>query len=148
MMTAKEYLQQIRKLDIQIRNKQLELRRIELLMSGVKALDFEKKETAASKSSLSPQEKYYPLYEKYEKSIKNDVAKLVQLKHEAMTLIDRIEDADCMDVLYRRYIHYQKWELIAVEMNFSYKWIHCIHQKALDLFDEILKEYTKVHTFM
>lgn len=147
-MTAKEYLMQIRKLDIQIRNKKKELEVIQNQMTGVKSISFDKKEPATSKSTLSPQEKYYPLYEKYEKSIKNDVDKLVHLKHEAMTLIDRIEDADCMDVLYRRYIHYQKWELIAVEMNFSYKWIHCIHQKALDLFDEILKEYTKVHNLM
>jgi len=147
-MDAKEYLMQIRKLDIQIRNKKMELEAIRNRMTGVSSVSYEKKEPATSKSTLSPQEKYYPKYEKYSRSILADIAELVELKQQAMSLIDRIGDADCIDVLYRRYIHYQKWELIAVEMNFSYKWIHCIHQKALNLFDEILKEYTEVHKLM
>jgi hypothetical protein len=139
-MTAKEYLMQIRKLDIQIRNKKKELEVIQNQMTGVKSISFDKKEPATSKSTLSPQEKYYPLnMRKYRKvNIKMILDKLVHLKHEAMTLIDRIEDADCMDVLVSKvYVTIRSGKLIAVEMNFSYKWIHCIHQKALDLFDEM-----------
>lgn len=135
-MTAKEYLQQIRKLNSQIKNKKLELENLTYQMTGVKSISFDKKEPATSKSTLSPQEKYYPKYEKYSKSILVDIAKLVELKQEAIKLIDSIDDADCIDVLYKRYVLMKRWEVIAKEMNFSYPHIHRIHERALNLLNE------------
>ena len=35
------------------------------------------------------------------------------------------------EVLTRRYLLYQKWEYIAVEMNYNIKWIFKLHGKAL-----------------
>lgn len=135
-MTAKEYLQQIRKLNSQIKNKKLELENLTYQMTGVKSISFDKKEPATSKSTLSPQEKYYPKYEKYSKSILVDIAKLVELKQEAIKLIDSIDDADCIDVLYKRYVLMKRWEVIAKEMYFSYPHIHRIHERALNLLNE------------
>ncbi len=135
-MTAKEYLQQIRKLDIQIRNKKKELEVIQNQMTGVSSISYEKKEPTTSKSTLSPQEKYYPKYEKYSKSILADIAELVELKQKAIRLIDSIDDADCIDVLYKRYVLMKRWEVIAIEMDFSYPHIHRIHERALNLLNE------------
>jgi len=135
-MDAKEYLMQIRKLDIQIRNKKMELEAIRNRMTGVSSVSYEKKEPATSKSTLSPQEKYYPKYEKYSRSILADIAELVEMKKKAIRLIDSIDDADCIDVLYKRYVLMKKWELIAVEMGFSYPHIHRIHERALNMLNE------------
>ena len=136
MMTAKEYLQQIRKLDIQIRNKKKELEVIQNQMTGASSISYEKKEPTTSKSTLSPQEKHYPKYEKYSKSILADIAELVELKQKAIRLIDSIDDADCIDVLYKRYVLMKRWEVIATEMNFSYPHIQRIHERALNLLNE------------
>ena len=139
MMTAKEYLQQIRKLDIQIRNKKKELEVIQNQMTGVKSISFDKKEPATSKSTLSPQEKYYPKYEKYSKSILVDIAKLVELKQEAIKLIDSIDDAQCIDVLYKRYVSCLSWKEIAREMNFNYSHIFRIHDNAIEKLNEKMR---------
>jgi DNA-directed RNA polymerase specialized sigma subunit len=139
MMTAKEYLQQIRKLDIQIRNKKKELEVIQNQMTGVSSISYEKKEPTTSKSTLSPQEKYYPKYEKYSKSILADIAELVELKQKAIRLIDSIDDADCIDVLYKRYVSCLSWKEIAREMNFNYSHIFRIHDNAIEKLNEKMR---------
>ena len=45
--------------------------------------------------------------------------------------IDSIEDDDEREVLRLRYIRGLKWEEVAVKMNYSWKWIHKIHGRAL-----------------
>lgn len=45
--------------------------------------------------------------------------------------ISKIEDIDLKTLLYKKYIHDEIWEQIAVEMNFSYRWVLKLHGKAL-----------------
>lgn len=49
--------------------------------------------------------------------------------------IRRMKDDDEQKVLRLRYIKNMKWEEIALEMNFSYKWTHIIHGRALRNFE-------------
>lgn len=49
--------------------------------------------------------------------------------------IRRMTDDDEQKVLRLRYIKNMKWEEIALEMNFSYKWTHIIHGRALRNFE-------------
>ena len=49
--------------------------------------------------------------------------------------IRKMEDDDEQKVLRLRYIKNMKWEEIALEMNFSYKWTHIIHGRALKNFE-------------
>lgn len=137
-MTAKEYLQQVRKLNLQIRNKKLELENLTYQMTGSRALSFTDKPPTVSKSTKSPQEKFIHRYLKYEQDIKSDIAKLLDLKKEVMQMIDRIGDSSCVDLLYRRYIHCQSWKQISAEMNYNHQYIFQLHSKALRLFDEVL----------
>lgn len=48
--------------------------------------------------------------------------------------IEQLSDEDEKDVLMYRYIKLMKWEDICVKMNFSWKWVHKIHSKALNHF--------------
>ncbi len=137
-MTAKEYLMQIRKLNSQIKNKKLELENLTYQMTGSRALSFTDNPPTVSKSTKSPQEKFIYKYLKYEQEIKSDIAKLLDLKKEAMLLIDKIDDSSCVDLLYKRYIHCLHWKEIAYQMNYNSKYIFQLHSKALSLFDEVL----------
>ena len=138
-MTAKEYLQQIRKLDYQIKNKKLEKEAIINKMKGVQAINYEPKEgVSGSPNTKSPQEKYYPLLERYEKEIEVDIERLFNLKKEVIAVIDQLDNADEINLLYMRYIQYMKWEVIAKKMNLSYKHTHRIHARALNNIDNII----------
>lgn len=136
-MTAKEYLMQIRKLNSQIKNKKLELENLTYQMTGSRALSFTDKPPTVSKSIKSPQEKFIYKYLKYEQEIKSDIAKLLDLKKEAMLIIDKIDDSNYVDLLYKRYIHCLHWKEIAYQMNFSMTHIFYLHRLALDKFDEL-----------
>ena len=138
-MTAKEYLQQIKKLDNQIKNKKLEREAVWNSMKGCSAINYDPKiGVSGTRNTKSPQERYYPLLERYEKEIEVDIARLVELKKEVIAVIDQIEDADEVNLLYMRYIQYMKWEEIAEKMKFSYKHVHRIHAKALNSVDNII----------
>lgn len=136
-MTAKEYLQQIRKLNSQIKNKKLELENLTYQMTGSRSLSFSDKPPTVSKSIKSPQEKFIYKYLNYEREIKSDIAKLLDLKKEAMLIIDKIDDSNYVDLLYKRYIHCLHWKEIAYQMNFSMTHIFYLHRLALDKFDEL-----------
>ncbi len=45
--------------------------------------------------------------------------------------IEELKDEDEKDILFYRYIKFMKWEDICVKMNYSWKHIHRIHNKAL-----------------
>lgn len=45
--------------------------------------------------------------------------------------ISQMENEDEQEVLRLRYILGMKWEEVAVKMNYSWKWIHKIHGRAL-----------------
>ncbi len=139
-MTAKEYLQQIKKLECQIKNKQLEKEAIWNSMKGCSAINYEPKEGSGTPNTKSPQEKYYPLLERYEKEIETDIERLVELKKEVISVIDQLDNADEVNLLYMRYVQLMKWEDIAKKMNLSYKHTHRIHARALENVDNIIHE--------
>lgn len=138
-MTAKEYLQQVKKLDSQIKNKKLEKEAIWNSMKGCSAISYEPKiGTSGTINNKSPQEKYYPLLERYEKEIEVDIERLVKLKKEIIGVIDQLENGDEVNLLYMRYIQFLKWDDIAKKMNLSYQHVHKIHARALENVDNII----------
>lgn len=138
-MTAKEYLQQIRKLDLQIQNKQLEKEDIWNRMNGCAAISYDPKIGApGTPNTKSPQEKYYPILERYEKEIAVDIDSLMNIKREVMAVIDSLDNPDEINLLYMRYFQYKKWEEIAVEMKFDYRYVHRIHSRALNNVNNII----------
>ena len=138
-MNAKEYLQRIRSLDKQIKNKKLEIEDIRNKMRGSVAISYEPKiGVSGSVNTKSPQEKYLSICIEYEEELAQDIDNLMLLKREAMRLIDQIDDADCIDLLYKRYFQFMKWEEIAVEMKYAYRSIIRLHGKALHKMDKII----------
>lgn len=67
---------------------------------------------------------------------------LIDKRDKAKTLIGRVEDESIRCVLYRYYILIQTWEQIAVEMNYTIRWVYKLHGKALQ---DLEKEFTKIH---
>lgn len=67
---------------------------------------------------------------------------LIDKRDNAKALIDKVEDKSARCVLYRYYILIQAWEQIAVEMNYTIRWVYKLHGKALQ---DLEKEFTKIH---
>lgn len=137
-MDAKEYLSQVRKYDELINNK---LATISSLRNLVTSITIELKsdvvQTSGAKDTMaSTIDRIIDL----EREIDADIDKLVSLKREVMAVIDKVEDSILIDILYKRYFHYEKWEEIAIETNYSYRQVTRLHGQALQEVRKILKE--------
>ena len=63
--------------------------------------------------------------------LKKERLKAVDEYNEIYKTISRLENENEKEVLVRRYINGDKWEEIAVKMNYGYRHIHKIHGSAL-----------------
>ena len=141
-MKAIDYLEQIEKMDAKIETKMEELERLQTLAEKTTAsLGGERVQASGNQQKL---EDCVIKILKAQEEINASIDRFVDYKKEAMELIDRACDADCIRLLYKRYFSYMKWEEIAVDMNYTYQWISGgLHQRALAQVQKALDERSK-----
>lgn len=71
-----------------------------------------------------------------------DIHRILALQKEISQTIDKLEQLDLRLILQERYINLKKWEEIAVDNNYSYRWVLKLHGQALK---RLGKEDTKRH---
>lgn len=136
-MNAKEYLGQIRKLDILIDRKNEQLFRLREQVLSITAST--EGERVKSSGNVHRMEATLAKIIDLQSEINDDIDTLVDLKQEIMNTIDDLRDPELIDLLYRRYLSYEKWERIALEMNYNIRWIYRLHGKALEKISEKLE---------
>lgn len=128
-MKAKEYLGQIRKYDVLIANKTETVARLREQATSITAkTDKVNVQTTARNDKL---EATIVKIIDLENGILKDIERLTELKGEVTRVIDAVNDADLINLLYKRYVHYEEWATIAEEMNFSEQHVLRLHGKAL-----------------
>ena len=136
-MNAKEYLQQIKKMDTKINTDIEELANLEALVTKTTSVMSEDKvQTSGS------QEKMADCVAKIvdmQNEISAEIDRLIDYKKEARQLICEACDADCTKLLHKRYFNFETWEQIAVEMNYTYQWVSGkLHKRALSQVQKVL----------
>ncbi len=139
-MTAKEYLQRVRKLDAMIEADMSELEQLEALATKITAmLGDEKVQTSRNKEKMADcTVKIVMMKQK----INAEIDELVDLKEEVKQLIFSACESNCVKLLTKRYlgelneitqkIEYRTWEQIAVDLDLTYQWVSDgLHKKAL-----------------
>ena len=124
----KEYLRQLRRLEVCIEQRQEELNRLRELI-GCNAIDYcERVQTSPSADSI-PNEVIRRV--ELEADISRKIERFLQLKHKIINEIQSLDNAAYVSILYKRYVEYKSLEEIAVEMNYSYIHIKRLHGYAL-----------------
>lgn len=136
---AKEALKQIKVINNQIEIKKAELEDIYEKMRGISGKGFEPSYNTGTKNKSS-QEMYINKYLEYKEELNADIEKLINVKREMLNAVNKMDNADCIDVIYKRYFQFKKWEEIAAEKNYTYQGICKIHGRALNKLDKILNE--------
>ena len=72
-----------------------------------------------------------------EDEINADLKALIDLKHEIVTIIKCVEAPDLQTLLELRYLCFNTWEEISVSLHLDIRWIHRLHNKALNEIDMI-----------
>ena len=77
-----------------------------------------------------------------DKDIQNDIKMLTEALAATRALIKMLGDEKLQLILFKRYLNYQRWEVIAADLGYSWQYIHKMHSKALQkLKEEIECEY-------
>ena len=74
-----------------------------------------------------------------ETEINQEIDKFVDKAREVSAVIQKVQDADQLAVLHKRYFLYHTWEQIACDMNMTYRNVCYIHGKALQAVEELMK---------
>ena len=128
-MTAKEYLRQTRHLDTKIDTK----------LEQVSALHELARKATSTLSDMpgSPTRNTHKMEDiiikimMLENEVNDDIDKLVDLKDEIMGVIGAVDEEECRLVLEKRYLCYETWEEIALDMHCGLRTIYRIHGEAL-----------------
>lgn len=139
-MTAKEYLQQVEKLDLLIQNKLAEKQQwLEVALGITAHLGGERVQTSGSKSKMAEAvEKCIDV----EREISALIDRMIDTKDEIISVIEGVENPTEYDVLHKRYIQKMSLQQIADRYGKEYSWATTTHGRALKSVQDVLdKKY-------
>jgi hypothetical protein len=133
-MTTKDYLRQLRLLDIRIKQRRLQLSELrERAVSIGSRSDGEKVQTSMSNDKLS--ENVGRVVD-----IENEINRMIVIfeekKHNLIGEIQSLDDDRFVELLYKRYVEFKRFEQIACEMNHSFDYILKLHGQAIRAFEK------------
>lgn len=128
-MTAKEYLRQVRWIDQRIDSK---IALTERLRDTATKATFTLSDMPRSDSpNLQRMESVIIKIIDMERSINDDIDRLVDLKRTVITAICELRDPEQELLMEQHYLNYRSWEEIAAMMNYSTRQVHRLHGEAL-----------------
>lgn len=134
MTTAKEYLARLRNADLKIEARRLEIEQLKILATCTGGLNTDQVNVKSSKAADSMAKKVIDFVDK-EAELKKDIERLIELRHQIIDMIFKLEDVRYIEVLFKRYVQYKRFEQIACEMSFSYDRARHLHIEALRAFE-------------
>lgn len=128
-MTPKEYLSQIRKINIMIDCKQHEIQSLyDLITSTTPKYESDPVQSGSTSDKIG---NVICKITDLQSEINSDIDRLVNLKSK---IFKQIQELDIIEfaVLHKRYFEFKTWEIISKEMMYSERQIYRIHGEALN----------------
>lgn len=128
-MDAKEWLNQVKKLDLQIKNKLIEKQQWKDIALGITAnMDGERVQSSGRKTKMADAiDKCVDM----EAEIDRLVDKLIDTKKEVIAVIEQLDSPTQYDVLHKIYIQGKSLQEVADSYGMSYDWATTTHGRAL-----------------
>lgn len=135
-MKAKEYLQQLKRLDTMINQKNQELGDLRLRAKCAGSVNYSQERVQTSPTGEGAFAKLVEKILDLESEINIEIDVFIDKKHAIINQIQSLQNTDYTKLLYKRYVEYKSLERICVEMGFSYNYIKHLHGYALQNFQE------------
>lgn len=135
-MTTKDYLNQIREMDMLINNKIAEVTRLKEIAYSVKAVRYDKEYVQAT-PNIDKIGTAIAKIDEVNRTIDKMIDAYVDKKDEIVKQIDKMQKDVYYDVLYKRYVLFKPNYVIAEEINYSERHVSRLHDTALDMFEEM-----------
>ena len=140
-MNAKEYLSQARYLDARINSKIKQVEQLNFLATSATSVlsGMPHNPNKATSKMADIVGKIVDL----QAEINHDIDTLVDLKRDIGGLIKSLPNVEHQTLLEKRYLCFQSWEQIAVDLSFSMQHTFRMHDSALKEIDAMLKDESK-----
>ena len=136
-MNAKEYLEYVRSLEVRLRMKEERIAQLQHDIYSLQALDYAK-DKITSGSPIDVSDKIARLDELI-RDTNREWDELIEMREQAKTFISKLESAKQQEVLTRRFLQNEKWEVIAVKMEITWQGTWQLFYRALKNFQKIFE---------
>lgn len=139
-MTAKEYLREIKKIDVAIDQKQIEYDTLKRSRTYIGGMDYsdERVQTSVDGSGFTRiSDKLADL----QREINDEIDQWHDMRHDRIRQIQQLSKVEYVDILFKRYVQCQSLETIAGDLQKSYHRTCHLHGEALQEFE---KKFLKV----
>ena len=137
-MTAQEYLGQVKLKEAVIRNLERDRDDLKEMMYSLGGSG--SRERVQTSRNLDKFGTLYGRIDEKERKISEQLDKLIDFKLKVSGEINSLKDMRYVELLHRRYIQNESWDVISVDMKYSPKYVIQLHGRALQAFEqEILK---------
>ena len=137
-MTAKEYLSQAYKIDDDINSKLEQIASLREL--ATKATTVISDMPGSPNRNLHKMEDAIVKLTDLEAELNEDINRLATMKEDITRMIKRVTNRQERNVLEKRYLCYETWEQISVDMGYSIQHTFRIHDLGLQKIEEFLKD--------
>jgi hypothetical protein len=127
-------LQQLKKLNTLINQKIRELDDLRIMSTSISSIDYSKDRVQTSPSGEAPFVKIINKMQTLNEEINVEIDKFVDKKHIIINQIQELHNPLYIDLLFKVYVEFKRYEVVAVEMNYTIRNIYIIHGKALQAF--------------
>jgi hypothetical protein len=135
-MTAKEYLNQVRNLESKMKILKEEIDTLREMVVSTGAIQ-QGERVLSSGTQDKMAETICKINEK--ECEWNDLMREFALARANVIInIQKLNNSEYEQILYKRYCQSKKWEEIALEMNYTYQWVCKLHGRALLELDKVL----------
>lgn len=138
MTDAKTYLKRIKLYDTHIDNKIAEVDRLEAMATKI-TQTLRDDAGGGSRSQDKIGDAAARIID-LKRELNRDIDCFVDMKREIKVIVDKVDDANQLSVIYKRYFLYETFEQIACEMNMTFRNVCYIHGKALEAVEILLKK--------
>lgn len=137
MMKAKDYLKQVQKIDVIIKNKIIEKEQwMSMATSTTASSDGERVQSSGSQQKMADA---VVRYVELEADIDRHINSLIATKKDVIEVIEQLPAIE-YDILHRVYIQYKDLNDVAAEYGKTYSWITTVHGRALQHVQDVLDE--------
>lgn len=134
-MTAKDYLKDIRKLDLEIQTLQEQISLLRKNAEGLRAMELSDMPKGGRGKDLSD---YVAEIADLQMVCVQHVSELIMKKQEAIERIMGIDGSELRNVLLLRYIQCKEWDEIADKLQYNLRTIFRLHGEALKEFGDVV----------
>ena len=134
-MTAKDYLKDIRKLDLEIQTLQEQISLLRKNAEGLRAMELSDMPKGGKGKDLSD---YVAEIADLQMVCVQHVSELIMKKQEAIERIMSIDGSELSNVLLLRYIQCKEWDEIADKLQYNLRTIFRLHGEALKEFGDVV----------